>query len=156
MFDFTQGYCGTLSNCYGRWEAGFTSTEEDPRGVEADGNLDGNGPDHTPQADFKIENMTIENLAEGQAMQDAIKVRRGAKATITNALVLGTGVIEELVDLQDSKGNAADGTSIQVTKGAANVEKDTNDKNPAGAVVEIADGNTGCPTTDFGWTGYEL
>ena len=156
MFDFTQGYCGTLSNCYGRWEAGFTSTEEDPRGVEADGNLDGNGPDHTPQADFKIENMTIENLAEEQAMQDAIKVRRGAKATITNALVLGTGVIEELVDLQDSKGNAADGTSIQVTKGAANVEKDTNDKNPAGAVVEIADGNTGCPTTDFGWTGYEL
>lgn len=156
MFDFTQGYCGTLSNCYGRWEAGFTSTEEDPRGVEADGNLDGNGPDHTPQADFKIENMTIENLAEEQAMQDAIKVRRGAKATITNALVLGTGVIEELVDLQDSKGNAADGTSIQVTKGATNVEKDTNEKNPAGAVVEIADGNTGCPTTDFGWTGYEL
>ena len=45
-FDFTQGYSGTLKNCYGIWEKGFTSTEEDPRGVEADGNLDGNGPDH--------------------------------------------------------------------------------------------------------------
>ena len=40
MFDFTQGYCGTLSNCYGIWDDGFTSTEEDPRGIEADGNLD--------------------------------------------------------------------------------------------------------------------
>ena len=59
MFDFTQGYCGTLTNCYGVWESGFTSTEEDPRGVEADGNLDGDGPDHTPQADFTIDGMTI-------------------------------------------------------------------------------------------------
>lgn len=27
MFDFTQGYKGTLKNCYGRWEKGYTSTE---------------------------------------------------------------------------------------------------------------------------------
>ena len=155
-FDFTQGYCGTLSNCYGRWEASFTSTEEDPRGVEADGNLDGNGPDHTPQANFTIENMTIENLSENQAMQDAIKVRRGATANIRNAVVKGSGVIEELVDLQDSKGTAADGTTVNVTKEATNVEKDINDNNPAGATVNIATGNTGCPTTDFGWTGYSL
>ena len=155
-FDFTQGYCGTLTNCYGRWEAGFTSTEEDPRGVEADGNLDGNGPDHTPQADFKIVNMTIENLSDNQAMQDAIKVRRGAKATIENALVLGPGVIEELVDLQDGKGTAADGTTVNVTKSATNVEKDTNANNPAGATVNIAAGNSGCPTDGFGWTGYAL
>lgn len=156
MFDFTQGYCGTLSNCYGRWEADFTSTESDPRGVEADGNLDGDGPDHTPQADFTINGMTIENLATGQAMQDAIKVRRGAKATIENALVIGQGVIEELVDLQDSKGDAADGTSISVTKAATNVEKDTNSSNPAGAEVNIVSGNTGCKTDGFGWTGYAL
>lgn len=156
MFDFTQGYCGTLSNCYGRWEAGFTSTEEDPRGVEADGNLDGNGPDHTPQSDFTIENMTIENLAEEQAMQDAIKVRRGAKATINNALVIGSGVIENLVDLTDSRGNAADGTVVNVTKQATNVEEDTNSNNPAGATVNIADGNAGCPTDGFSWTGYSL
>ena len=155
-FDFTQGYCGTLTNCYGRWEAGFTSTEEDPRGVEADGNLDGNGPDHAPQADFTIENMTIENLAENQAMQDAIKVRRLAKATINNALVLGSGLIEQLVDLTDSKDNAADGTVVNVTKSATNVEEDTNSNNPAGATVNIAAGNSGCPTDIFGWTGYAL
>ena len=53
MFDFTQGYCGILSNCYGIWDDGFTSTEEDPRGIEADGNLDGNGADHTPQSPWR-------------------------------------------------------------------------------------------------------
>ena len=155
-FDFTQGYCGTLTNCYGRWEAGFTSTETDPRGVEADGNLDGDGANHTPQADFRIENMTIENLSTAQAMQDAIKVRRLAKATISNALVIGSGEIEDLVDLTDSKDDADAGTVVNVTKSATNVGRDTNPSNPAGATVNIAAGNAGCPTSIFGWTGYNL
>lgn len=80
MFDFTQGY---------------TSTEADPRGIEADGNLDGDYPSHLRQSDFRVENMTIVNNAANTTnnvdrMQDAIKIRRGAKATITNALVKGT------------------------------------------------------------------
>ena len=153
-FDFTQGYCGTLSNCYGRWEAGFTSTEEDPRGVEADGNLDGNGHDHTPQANFTIKNMTIENLSTTQAMQDAIKVRRLAKANIENALVKGSGLIEQLVDLTDSKDNADAGTVVNVTSEATNVEEQTNSGNPAGSTVNIAAGNAGCANDIFGWTGY--
>ena len=155
-FDFTQGYSGTLSNCYGRWESGFTSTESDPRGVEADGNLDGEGANHTPQADFRIENMTIENLSATQPMQDAIKVRRLAKATIENALVIGSGEIQDLVDLTDSMDDADAGTVVNVTKGATNVGRDTNPDNPAGATVNIADGNAGCPTGIFGWTGYSL
>ena len=155
-FDFTQGYCGTLTNCYGRWEAGFTSSEEDPRGVEADGNLDGNGHEHTPQANFTIKNMTIENLSTTQAMQDAIKVRRLAKADIQNALVLGSGEIEDIVDLTDSKDDADAGTVVNVTKSATNVGRDTNPDNPAGATVNITSGNTGCQTDIFGWTGYSL
>ena len=155
-FDFTQGYCGTLTNCYGRWEAGFTSTEEDPRGVEADGNLDGNGHEHTPQANFSIVNMTIENLSTSQAMQDAVKVRRLAKANIQNALVKGTGKIDELVDLTDSKDPADAGTVVNVTNEATNVGKQTNSGNPAGATVNIAAGNSGCATNIFGWTGYSL
>ena len=155
-FDFTQGYCGTLTNCYGRWEAGFTSTEEDPRGVEADGNLDGNGHEHTPQANFSIVNITIENLSTSQAMQDAIKVRRLAKANIQNALVKGSGEIQELVDLTDSKDPADAGTVVNVTNEATNVGKQTNSGNPAGAKVNIAAGNSGCATNIFGWTGYSL
>lgn len=156
MFDFTQGYCGTLSNCYGRWEEGFTSTEEDPRGVEADGNLDGNGADHTPQSDFKIENMTIENLSAEAEMQDAIKIRRGAKATITNALVKGSGTVTDLVDLKDSKGTANAATSINVTKQLdQSPEKDINTESGVGT-VNITDGNTGADQTLFSWTGYKF
>ena len=159
MFDFTQGYNGTLSNCYGRWEATFTSTEEDPRGVEADGNLDGKGEDHVHQSDFRIENMTIENLSEDNEigrMQDAIKVRRGAKATIVNALVKGTGVFDELVDLTDGKGTAANGTTVSVTAEGSAAGVGNNSGNPAGTTVNVASGNTGCNTGIFGWTGYSL
>ena len=78
MFDFTQGYCGTLKNCYGVWESDYTSTEADPRGIEADGNMDGLYPDHLRQSDFKVENMTIVNNAANTAdnvdrMQDKEK-----------------------------------------------------------------------------------
>ena len=153
MFDFTQGYCGTLSDCYGRWEEGFTSTEEDPRGVEADGNLDGKGPDHTPQSNFKIENMTIENLSKEAEMQDAIKIRRGAKATIVNALVKGSGLVTDLVDLKDGKGNADANTTISVSKELSQATE--NDVNGTGNVT-VANGNTGVSTDTFAWTGYKF
>ncbi len=125
MFDFTQGYSGTLTNAYGVWEATHTSGEEDPRGVEADGNLDGKYTSHLSQSDFKIVNMTIENnrtTANGTAssydkMHDAIKVRRGAKATITNAVINGftTQTISDVIDLYDSRGMAAEGTDINLS-----------------------------------------
>ena len=50
---------GTLDNAYGIWEAGYSSSESDPRGVEADGNLDGNYPDQSGQSDFTMSNITI-------------------------------------------------------------------------------------------------
>lgn len=153
MFDFTQGYCGTLSDCYGRWEEGFTSTEQDPRGVEADGNLDGNGADHTPQSNFKIENMTIENLSKEAEMDDAIKIRRGAKATIVNALVKGSGSVKDLVDLKDGKGDADATTTISVSKELS--QETAKDVNGNGNVT-VANGNTGVSTETFAWTGYKF
>lgn len=154
MFDFTQGYCGTLKDCYGRWEEGFTSTESDPSGVEADGNLDGNGPDHTPQSDFKIENMTIENLS-GQEMTAAINVRRHAKATVTNALIKGSGPIYNLINLDGgTKGTADNASSLSVTNEATDVTTEEN-KGTCTATVNFVSGNTGCEL-DFAWTGYSL
>jgi hypothetical protein len=55
MFDFTQGYTGTLKNCYGIWEKGYVSSEDDPRGVEADGNLDGKFGANPNQSNINIE-----------------------------------------------------------------------------------------------------
>ncbi len=160
MFDFTQGYVGTVENCYGIWEPGFKSSESDPRGIEADGNLDGGFSTHTGQSDFTVKNMTIDlrlahDTSKETQMQDAIKIRRGAKATVINALIKGTGSVGDLVDLTDSKGGAAEGTTISITNKLTNAP--ANLKNPADAAgIEIKDGNTGCPTDIFKWTGYKF
>jgi len=164
MFDFTQGYCGTLENAYGIWEAGFVSSESDPRGVEADGNLDGLNPEYPNQANFTIKNMTIDlrlepNTAEGFYMHDVIKVRRGAIATIENALVKGQGQVKDLIDFTDKKGDGQESSVISLTNSLTtefsgkdiNTSEGTSYEN-----VKIEEGNTGCPTNLFGWTGYQL
>ncbi len=151
MFDVTQGWSGTLTNAYGVWAAGYTSSESDPRGVEADGNFDGLGADHVGQSDFKITNMTIVNNSSFE-MQDAIKVRRGAKATITNALVKNGKAID-LVDFTDSKGDGKAASSINVTK--TNVTLSGAEIHGTGNVT-ISTTNTGCAATLFAWTGYTL
>lgn len=159
MFDFTQGYNGTLENCYGIWEVGFVSTESDPRGVEADGNLDGLYPEYPNQSDFKIKNMTIDlrlaaNTTDGYYMHDVIKVRRGAKATIENALVKGQGQVKDLVDLTDGKGAAQESTTISLTN-SLTTPFSGKEVNGTGNVT-IKAGNTGCPTNIFAWTGYKF
>ncbi|MBN1462717.1 MAG: hypothetical protein JXQ69_05075 [Paludibacteraceae bacterium] len=164
MFDATQGYKGTITNCYGIWESGYVSTEGDPRGVEADGNLDGNTPNDINQSDFTITNMTIDaKLANdginaetlGTLMHDAIKVRRGCKATISNALVKGSGAVKDLVDCTDSKGDAAAGTSIAVTNSLSNTILGSAAKAGVNAAtISVAAGNSGCSTTEFSWTSY--
>ncbi len=170
MFDFTQGYTGTLNNAYGVWEERYVSAEEDPRGIEADGNLDGKGPDHFNQSNFKVSNMTIDVRATGEQvyMHDAIKIRRGAQAVVTNALVKGNGTVKDLVDVTDKKGLAHDATNISVTKAVANCSNDLTSElvitkeNGAtetvscGATVNVAEGNTGADVSKFGWTGYSF
>ncbi len=158
MFDFTQGYNGTLENAYGIWEKGFTSTESDPRGIEADGNFDGNFPTHTGQSNFTVKNMTIDlrldhNSDKTTQMQDVIKIRRGAKATITGALVKGTGAVGDLMDLTDTKGVGDATSTISLTNSLSNpIGGDVVKGIAPGAKVEP--GNIGCPTDIFNWTGY--
>lgn len=159
MFDFTQGYNGTLENAYGIWEAGYVSSEEDPRGVEADGNLDGNNPDQQGQSNFTIKNMTIDlrlaaNTAEGYYMHDVLKIRRGAKATIENALVKGQGQAKDLVDMTDGKGTGDPTSVINITNSLTTALSGVEKNGTADITVEA--GNTGCPTDIFAWTGYQF
>lgn len=152
MFDMTQGWTGKLTNAYGIWKAGFASTESDPRGIEADGNFDGLGPDHVGQSNFTIENITIVNKS-GYEMQDAIKIRRGAKATITNCLVTGSGKVTDLVDFTDSKGAGNASSSVNITyTGVTITGKETNGTGN----VSIVAGNTGANTSVFAWTNFEF
>ena len=138
-------------------ESGYTSTEADPRGIEADGNLDGDYSDHLRQSDFTVENMTIVNNAANTTdnvdrMQDVIKIRRGAKATITNALVKGSGGTIDLIDMNDSKdaGNAASSISITHT---------LNFKNKLNGTLNTftePTTNTGADASLFTWSGYNF
>lgn len=161
MFDFTQGYNGTLTNAYGIWEADFVSSEKDPRGIEADGNLDGEYAGHSNQSNFKVNNVTFDiRLAPNTTdkfyqMHDVIKVRRGARAEIVNALVKGTATAIDLIDIKDDLG-AGDATSkISLTTQLTNniVGKQINAEGTP-TNIKIESGNTGCPTNIFAWTGY--
>lgn len=158
MFDFTQGYIGTLENAYGIWDPGFVSSEEDPRGIEADGNLDGNNPTQSGQSDFTVKNMTIDlslvpSKDEGFYMHDVIKVRRGAKATIENALIKGDGQAKDLIDVNDGKGTGE--ATINITN-ALSTSLTGETINGTTAAVTFEEANTGCPTDIFDWIGYEF
>ncbi len=162
MFDFSQGYTGTVTNVYGKREAGYTSITSDPRGIEADGNLDGDSPTDINQSNFTVNGITIiTNESTPNSMVDVFKIRRGATATITNAYVkAGTGAsFGDMVDLLDGKGNATAQSSITFTRDAANGLGVAPIKNlpvaPFATVIENAT-QTGASTSVFGWTGYSF
>ncbi len=150
MFDLTQGWNGTLSNAYGVWEAGYTSGEGDPRGIESDGNWDGLGPDHIGQSDYTMENISIVNNSDFE-MHDAIKIRRGATATITNVLV--TGIVKDVVDLTDSKGDANVATDVSYKIDGTVSGKEVNPETGYAGVVSNS-ANTGANVSVFDWTDY--
>ena len=161
MFDFSQGYAGTCSNLYGVRENGYTAVTSDPRGIEADGNLDGNSPSDINQTNFTVDRVTIINNAEGVEMSDGIKVRRGATAKISNAyLALGSGAIfGDVLDFQDKKTDANDATSVTVVANTANDLDITDVKNTVsdGAKINIVAGTSGgADKSVFNWTGYNF
>ena len=175
MFDFTMGYDGTLSNAYGIWDAGFSSTEADPRGIEADGNFDGNNPEYAHQSNFKVNNITFDLrvpysaellwTGNAKAMQDLIKMRRNAQAEITNALVKGVTHVQDLIDISDGSQNAPYETKISITNqlvvpdGATNPDALVKPADYPGVTVNPTPANTGCATDIFSWitdAGYDI
>ncbi|WP_073582388.1 hypothetical protein [Flavobacterium cucumis] len=156
MFDFSQGYTGTCSNLYGIREAGYTAVTSDPRGIEADGNLDGNSPTDINQSNFTINGISIIHKG-GMELTDAIKVRRGATATITGAYIeVGTAsVFADFIDLNDSRGNATAATNITAIGNSANGLDINDNVNGPGATLTVSNGTTGGVATSlFSWTGY--
>ncbi len=160
MFDFTQGYSGTLSNAYGVWTSAFSTNEKDPSGIEADGNHDGTNPSAYGQSDFTVKDVTIVHkaTATGTAgtMSNILKIRRGAKATITNLLIeMGeTSLFGGIIDLTDGKGNANAATTVTYTFKPASLFSDSKIINPVSAILTKNDTQTGANTAAFAWTGY--
>jgi len=160
MFDFSQGYTGTVTNVYGIRQASYLAVTADPRGVEADGNLDGDSPTDINQSVFTINGITIVNNAAATTatMQDVFKIRRGATATITNAYVkFGTGItVGDFIDLKDSKGDATENTTITFTRDMSNGLDLAALKNTTigGATLTENTTSTGASTAAFAWTGF--
>ena len=161
MFDWTQGYVGTITNAYGIREAGFVAVTADPRGIEADGNLDGLTPAATPQSNATVTNITLVNNSAA-AITDFIKIRRASSATITNALVMQGAAApapNDVVDFDDAAGTANANTTVNVTISGTNLV-DTNVDNTNAAAATIATitypgvANTGTSSALFAWTGY--
>lgn len=164
MFDLTQGWSGTLDNAYGIWTSTYSSTEKDPRGIEADGNFDGLYPTASGQSTFTMKNITMVNNAvpasdtdKTKIMNCAIKVRRGATATITNALLKGTGKAFYYIDMTDDLGNGNTASSISLTvSGVTAVTANTKFGTGTFANVTVGGSNTGATTSVFAWTGYSF
>lgn len=160
MFDWTQGYVGTLTNVYGIREEGFIEVSADTRGIEADGNFDGLTPNATPQSNATVTGITLVNNSAA-VIADFIKVRRNSSATITNALVKQSAAAPapgDVVDYDDGLGTAAATTSTNVTISGTNLSVDNIDNTgTAGTIASITFpgvANTGASTTPFAWTGY--
>jgi len=158
MFDWTQGWTGTATNLYGLREAGYTSITEDPRGIEGDGNLDGNSPGDSGQSNPTVNGLVIINAGIID-MADMIKVRRGSGATITNAYVSFAGddaSASDFIDLQDSRGDANGGlVNISIIGNASSGLDIADIKTTAGATINVTDGAV--PTVQrslFNWTGF--
>ena len=86
-------------------------------------------------------------------MQDVIKIRRGAKAAIVNALVKGTGGSIDLIDMSDSKGAGNADSSVSITNSLNLTGKKLN-----GTLNTFAEpaGNIGTDVSLFTWTGYNF
>ncbi len=157
MFDWTEGWSGTGTNFFGLRTEDYTSITEDPRGIEADGNNNGDFPTYAPQSNPTITGITLIHRGINVTMADMIKIRRGSGATITGAYVeLGAdATASDFVDFTDGKGDAAAGTTLTVV--GNNI--DISDVNPGAnaGTINATEGTT--PSVDaalFAWTGINL
>lgn len=158
MFDFSQGYTGTVTNAYGIWEPSYVSTSSDPRGIEADGNLDGDNPEAENQSAFTIKDMSIVNKSTAAEMNDIVKIRRGAKATITNLAieVAETAKFSDILDFTDSKGNGVAASSIEYSFNPSELFDASKIKNPDNASITKNETSQGADVSVFGWTSYSF
>ena len=164
MFDFTQGYSGTITNVYGIREAGYLDITSDPSGIEADGNKDGAGATHINQSNFTINGITIINNAKDivstdpkiptKMMKDIFRIRRLATAKITNAYFkFGSGAkTDYLINVE----SANPATTVEYTVDPANGLDKILNNNPDKALLTGKAGLKGADVSAYSWTGYKF
>lgn len=154
MFDFTEGYKGTFSDCYGCWQASFNPNEADPSGLEVDGNLDGLSPEAIDQTTFVMKNLTLD-IRCTKEIANLINLRRGATVTLSNTFVKLSeqAKLTKLVNLTDEQGDVKSLTSdISYTlfDPAQLVDKSS----LQGAEEVTIQNSKGIGEDAFSWTGF--
>lgn len=160
MIDWTQGYTGHITNAYAIREQAYVAISSDPRGIEADGNLDGLNPTQAGQSNPTLSGITIVNNAP-IAFSDVFKIRRGSKVTLTNTLVkfgtTATVVPGDFVDCTDSAGDAAAGTTLTIVANGTILNLTDNNPGANNATINVTAGTSGgANTADLSWTGYSF
>ncbi|NJB36768.1 hypothetical protein [Croceivirga sp. JEA036] len=140
MFDWTEGYQGTIDNAFGVRNDGFDMATEDPRGIEGDSNS--NDPTAAPISMPTLNNVTILNLNPDVALTAGAEIRRGTVATIDNILfaAYGTASFGNRIDTKDSNGDGELTLSNAFAQGNVGVDKDGS--TITGTITEITDGIT--------------
>ena len=140
MFDWTEGYTGTINNAFGVRNDDFDVASEDPRGIEGDSN--GNDVTAAPISMPTLNNVTILNLNPGVALKAGAEIRRGTVATINNLLfaTYGSASFGNRIDTADDNGNG----TLTITEAYAqgNVGEDKIGGDITGAITVIEDGIT--------------
>lgn len=140
MFDWTEGYSGTITNAFGVRNNGFLIASDDPRGIEGDSN----GADATalPISTPTLNNVTILNLDSNTPLTGGAEIRRGTVATINNVLfaAYGGASFGNRIDTVDGKGDGR----LTVTNATAqgNVGMDKADSTINGTVAIVTDAVT--------------
>lgn len=158
MIDWTQGFTGTIDNAYAIREYGYNDVTSDPRGVEADGNLDGATPNAAGQSNPILKNITLISNST-VALDCFVKIRRNSGVTMTNTLAkLGNSApapTKGFVNFSDSKGDAANTASVIITGMGTNLNINNNVFGTStGTITVSATGATGADTSVFAWTAY--
>lgn len=140
MFDWTEGYTGTVTNAFGVRNDGFDTASEDPRGIEGDSNGSDNAA--APISMPTLNNVTILNLNPGVALKAGAEIRRGTVATIDNILfaAYGSASFGNRIDTADDNGNGTLTITNSYAQGSVGEDKVGGDIN--GEITVIEDGIT--------------
>ncbi|GGX08316.1 hypothetical protein [Aquimarina muelleri] len=167
MFDFTEGYNGTLTNLFGVRESDFNDGTEDPRGIEGDSNGSNNAA--TPVSKPTFEKVTVLNLSKITALKAGAEIRRGTEAVINN-LFFGTlngASFGNRIDTKDDKGNGTITITNAVYQGVVGVDNlggtitGTFTEDTAAITVGADDvvtvkAGVGADFSKFAWTNYTV
>ncbi len=140
MFDWTEGYTGTITNAFGVRNNGFDAATDDPRGIEGDSN--GSDPTAAPISTPTLKNVTILNLNPDVALKGGAEIRRGTQAIISNILfaAYGNASFGNRIDTKDDKGNGT--LTISNAYAQGNIGDDNVGGDITGTVTDITDGIT--------------